>query len=463
MDLSQMIKITFMRMIKIITEVLLIVLITSNFSLFAQKPLTLKECIKYSLTNNSNIKIANYDVDISKKKISEQFGNYLPQINVSGSLDDYLKLVTQLIPAEILGGAPGTFIPITFGNKYNVTGAAQLTQKLYDPTSIYGIQSAKINKEIFSQTLQKTSEQTVFKISLVYYQTLVIQMQMNVLKSTLTASEQSLKSTELKFKNGMAKKIDVDKIRVSFNNTKSQLEQAKLSYSQSLNTLKYNMGMPVDSSMALADTTLNISKYLLANDTVHKLQMENIIDYQLGKTNISLMQINKKTYSAAYLPSLSFYGNYNFNAMRQEFNFFDRNKDWYPSSGIGLKLTIPIFDGLQRNSRVAQSELNIKIAKENLLLTEQSIKVDISNYEIQYKNALDNINREKENLDLAESVYKNTQLEYQQGAGSTLDLIQSESSYTMAQNTYFNKLLDLYIARIELEKAKGTLMKFINN
>jgi outer membrane protein TolC len=191
--------------------------------------------------------------------------------------------------------------------------------------------------------------------------------------------------------------------------------------------------------------------------------MENIIDYQLGKTNISLMQINKKTYSAAYLPSLSFYGNYNFNAMRQEFNFFDRNKDWYPSSGIGLKLTIPIFDGLQRNSRVAQSELNIKIAKENLLLTEQSIKVDISNYEIQYKNALDNINREKENLDLAESVYKNTQLEYQQGAGSTLDLIQSESSYTMAQNTYFNKLLDLYIARIELEKAKGTLMKFINN
>jgi len=288
-------------------------------------------------------------------------------------------------------------------------------------------------------------------------------MQMNVLKSTLTASEQSLKSTELKYKNGMAKKIDVDKIRVSYNNTKSQLEQAELSYSQSLNTLKYNMGMPVDSSMALADTAINTSKYLLANDTVHRLQMENIIDYQLQKTNILMMQIGKKTNLAAFQPSLSFYGNYNYNAMRQEFNFFDGGKDWYPSSGVGIKLTIPIFDGLQRNSRVAQSELNIKIAKENLLLTEQSIKVDISNYEIQYKNALDNINREKENLDLAESVYKNTQMEYQQGTGSTLDLIQSESSYMAAQNTYFNKLLDLYIARIELEKVKGTLMKFINN
>ena len=452
-----------MKLKKKLVEMLILSFLLANVSSFAQKTFTLKECIKYSLTNNGNIKIANYDVAISQKKITEQRGNYLPQINASGELDDNLKLATQLVPAEMLGGAPGAYIPITFGNKYSVTGVVQLTQKLYDPIALYGIRSAKINKEITLQTQQKTSELTVFNISLVYYQTLVIQMQMNVLKSTLTASEQSLKSTELKYINGMAKKIDVDKIRVSYNNTQSQLEQAELSYSQSLNTLKYHMGMPVDNLMALADTTINISKYLLANDTVHKLQLENIIDYQLNKTNISLMQIAKKSNLAAFQPSLSFYGNYNYNAMRQEFNFFDGSKNWYPSSAIGLKLTIPIFDGLQRNSRVAQSELNIKKAKENLLLTEQSIKVDNSNYEIQYKNALDNINREKENLDLAESVYKNTQMEYQQGTGSTLDLIQSESSYMAAQNTYFNKLLDLYIARIELEKVKGTLMKFINN
>jgi outer membrane protein TolC len=448
---------------RILMKMLILSFLLADVSSFAQKTFTLKECIKYSLTNNSNIKIANYDVAISQKKITEQFGNYLPQINASGEIDDNLKLATQLVPAEMLGGASGTYLPITFGNKYSVTGVAQLTQKVYDPIAIFGIRSAKINKEITLQNQQKTNEQTVFNISLVYYQAQVIQMQMNVLKSTLTASERSLKSTELKYKNGMAKKIDVDKIRVSYNNTRSQLEQAELSYSQSINTLKYHMGMPIDNSMALADTTINLSKYLLKNDTVHKLQLENIIDYQLIKTNISLMQIAKKSNLAAFQPSLSFYGNYNYNAMRQEFNFFDGSKDWYPSSTIGIKLTIPIFDGLQRNSKVAQSELNIKKAEENLLFTEQSIKVDNSNYEIQYKNALDNINSEKENLDLAESVYKNTQLEYQQGTGSTLDLIQSESSYMAAQNTYFNKLLDLYIARIELEKAKGTLMKFINN
>ena len=442
---------------------LITIFTTSNFSLYAQKSLTLKECIMYSLSNNSNIKIADYNVKVSQKHIDEQVGNYLPQINASGSLDDNLKLSTQLLPAEMMGGTPGTFVPVKFGNKYSVSGGVQLTQKIYDPLSLLLIKSAKTNKEISVLTQQKTSELTAYSISLIYYQTLVIQMQMNVLKSTLIASEQSLKSIELKFANGMVKKIDVDKIRVSYNNTKSLLEQAELSYFQSLNTLKYNMGMPVDSTISLADTTIDISYKLLKTDTTNKYQMENIIDYQLKKSNMSLMQIDKKAKVSAFLPSLSFYGNYNYNAQRQEFTFFDADKTWYPSSGIGIKLTIPIFDGLQRNSKLAQSELNIKIANENLVLIEQSIKVDISNYEIQYKNALDNITREKENLDLAESVYRNSQLEYQQGVGSTLDLIQSESSYMVAQNTYFNKLLNLYIACIELEKAKGNLMNFINN
>lgn len=431
-----------------------------DVSAFAQKLLTLKECINYSLNNNINIKIANYNVDISQKKVTEQIGNYLPQINVSGELDDNLILTTQLMPAEMMGGTPGTYVPVTFGNRYSLSGSVQVKQKLYDPTDINGVKSAKINKEMSVQTLQKTNEQTVFNVSLAYYQTLVIQMQINVLKSTLTASGQSLKSINLKNINGMAKKIDVDKMRVSYNNTKSQLEQAGLSYSQSLNTLKYYMGMPVDSSMAIADTTISMSNIFFYDDSKSAFEMGNIIDYQLQESNISLAQIDKKTKKAAFLPVLSFYGNFNYNAMRQEFNFFDADKDWYNSASIGLKLSVPIFDGFQRNSKLAQSELNIKVTKEKLLLTEQSIKVDITNYEIQYKNAIDNIKREKENLDLAERVYMSTQLEYNQGASSTLELIQSESSYMEAQNIYFNKLLNLYIARIELENARGTLMNF---
>lgn len=439
-----------------------LLLLATAFIVDAQKPFSLKECINYSSTNNSKVKIASYDVEASEQRIREQQGIYLPQINGSASLDDNLRLTTTLLPGE-LAGKPGEMVPITFGTKYNLAGGLQLTQKVYDRPSLIGIKSAKINNELSEQNLQKTNELTAYNISVVYYQTLVIQMQINTLKSTLKASEQSLKSILLKFENGMAKKIDVDKIRVSYNNTQSQLQQAELSYSQSLNTLKFQMGMPVESELALADTTISVSYEEFEKLDNNNFLVDNLIDYKLQKTNLSLTQVEKKRSLAAFQPTLSFYSNLNVSAMRKEFNFFEAGQNWYPSYGIGLKLAVPVFDGLQRNARVAQSELNIQKAKENIKYTEQAIKVDLSNYEIRYKNALSNIKKEKENLDLAESVFKNTQLEYQQGTGTALDLVQAESSLMVAQNTYFNKLLDLYVARIEQEKAKGTLISFINS
>jgi outer membrane protein len=62
---------------------------------------------------------------------------------------------------------------------------------------------------------------------------------------------------------------------------------------------------------------------------------------------------------------------------------------------------------------------------------------------------------------LAEDVYADTRLQYQQGTGSPLDLIQAESSLKEAQNNYTSKLFNLYSARIDLEYSKGTLKNFI--
>jgi len=433
----------------------------SSFYLQAQKPLSLKECISYSNTNNSNIKIAGYDVNISQKKVNEQIGTMLPQVDASGSYTDNLKLNTTVLPGELMG-QPGTQIPVTMGTKHNLSGSVQLNQKIFDPTFGIALNAAKISKQLSEQTLEKTSEQTAYNISITYYQTLVIEKQMNSLRATLVASEKLLESTELKHKNGMAKKVDVDKIRVSYNNTKSQLQQSELSYKQSLNTLKYQMGMPVDSSIVLLDTdlTINIQTIEIQPDS---FSVNNHIDYQLQKTNLTVSEMDKKRNMAGYLPSLSFNASYGYSAMRNKFDFTKSGGDWYPSSSIGLSLKVPIFDGLQRNAKISQSKLNIEKSMENIRLTEQSIKVELSNSEIQYRNAVDNIHSEKDNLDLAENVYKNTQLEYQQGAGSSLDLVQAESSYRESLNNYYNKLLNLYIAKINLEQSKGTLMNYINN
>jgi outer membrane protein len=432
-------------------------------SAYAQKATTLKECLDYASTNNRNLKISGYELEVSQRKVYEQMGTYLPQVNASGSLDDNLKLSKQLLPAEMFGGTPGTYKAVSFGTKYNVSAGVQVTQSIFDPQFFVSLKTVKTNKLLSEQNQKKTHESVTYNISIGFYQALIIQKQLNVLKATLDASEESLKSAELRQKNGMAKQIDVDKLRVSFNNTKSSLKQTELSYSQSLNNLKNQMGMPLDSAIVLPDAIPDITFDKMATEAVTDSTIERRSDYQILKTNMALTELDKKKSMASYLPTLSAYYNYNYNAMNQEFKFYESDQKWFNSQSIGLKISIPIFSGFQRYQRLNQAKLNIAKSQENLKLNEQSIRVQISNYEIQYRNALDNIQNESENLDLAQRVYASTQLECKQGVSKTLDLVQAESSLREAQNNYFNKLLSLYIAKIDYEQSKGNLENFINN
>jgi outer membrane protein TolC len=366
------------------------------------------------------------------------------------------------MPAEMMGGEPGTFVPITFGSKYSLSAGVQLNQKIYDPYSILNIKSVKLSNQISEVQLEQTKEETYYNICIQYFQTLVILIQKKNLENTLISSESLLKAMELKYLNGLAKKIDVDKIKVSYNNSNSQLQQIEQSYLQSVNMLKYSIGMPIDSIINI-DTTINIIDYSLELENIGDYDLSSLTSYKIQKMNLMSSQINEMKIKSTYLPTLSFYGSYNINAMRQEFNFLQSGNEWFQSYGIGLKLSVPIFNGFQKNSQLSQSKIFTQIANENLWITEQTLKVNLSNYEIQYNNVFENLNNEKENLDLANSIYVSTQNEYKEGVCSTVDLIQAENSYSTAQNNYYNKLLEYYLALIEIEKNKGTINEFINN
>ncbi|MDP4172898.1 MAG: TolC family protein [Bacteroidota bacterium] len=429
-------------------------------SVFGQK-YSLKECIEYAKQNNSNIKMAYLDAQVSDKVVDEQIGRSLPQVDISGSMDDKLNITTQLLPGELMG-KPGVFIPVKMGTKYNASAGITLTQKVFDPSIWVALKAAKLSQELSNQTIQKTDEQTTYNVGSAYYRAMVIKKQLENLKVILSVSQKNLDATEQKFQNGLSKKIDVDKIKVTFNNTNSQVQQIELSYKQALNNLKFYMGMPVESSIDLPDE-LSDNLITTTEEQTGQNYIENRIDYQIQKSSLALYEADRENNIAAYYPSLSFTANYSYQAMRQQFDIFNFQKSWYNSASIGLQISIPVFSGFKRYAKVEESGLNVLKAQENLKLTEQSIKVELSNYYIQFRNAVDNIQREKENLELAENVYKNTQIEFSQGVSSSLDLIQSESTLRETQNNYYTKLLTLYIAKLDLEKSRGNLINFINN
>jgi len=60
---------------------------------------------------------------------------------------------------------------------------------------------------------------------------------------------------------------------------------------------------------------------------------------------------------------------------------------------------------------------------------------------------------------LAGEVARITKIKYKEGVGTNNEVIDAESAYINAQTNYYAAFYDALIAKVDLDKAKGKLIK----
>jgi outer membrane protein TolC len=126
---------------------------------------------------------------------------------------------------------------------------------------------------------------------------------------------------------------------------------------------------------------------------------------------------------------------------------------WYPYTTFGLTLNVPIFSGLQRNYKIQQAKMELLKIRNREASLKQSIDLSIEQNTITFKNAIETLNSQQENLVLADKVARVTKIKYEQGVGSNIEVIDAESSLRESQVNYYNALFDAILAKIDLDKA----------
>jgi len=424
--------------------------------------LSMKDAIQFGQQNNSNIKISRYDEEIGQKVISEVKGRALPQVNGNGSFEDRLKVPLLILPSG-LGGSAAEGIPL--GKQYNTALTGEVTQMLFDPSFNVGLRAAKVSSRLNEQNTRQVIEQTSYNIASAYYQAIVVDKQLQLLRSNLINTQRTLQLTELQLQNGVAKRVDVSRLRVNASNLESQIRQAELNLEQALNQLKNQMGMPLNQAIALSDTTLTLEQDAAALASVPEDVYVNRLEYQILQSNLDLQNLDQRNISATGYPNLRAFGNYGYSGQGDTFGIFKtEGNEWvdYTTASVGVRLSIPVFDGFQRRARVQQSNLRARQLEENINLTKQNINLEVSNALTQYRNTLQRIQAEQQNVTLAQEVYGVTQLEMREGVGTTTNVVEAETALRQAQNTYITTLLNLYTARLDLERSKGTLLTYLN-
>lgn len=420
--------------------------------------LTVQQAVEYAMKNQTKIQNAELDEQIARNKAKEILGLGFPQLNGSLDVKDFLEIPTSLIPGQFFGGPPGSYIPVKFGTKYNASVGVDASQLIFSSDYFVGVQSMKVYADLMQKATARSRTETSAAVQKAYY-TVLVNAEHQMLLDTLLARFEKLKNdTRIVYENGFVEKIDADRSELAYNNLKVMQESVSRYKALSEALLKYQLGMDYAVSLVLTDK-LETVKLDTVMPLVDNFDYTQRVEFSLLQAQKRMSELQLKRDRLSYLPTLAAYGSLSTQAQRSEFDFTDTKKGWFPISLIGVRMGVPIFDGLQKHRRIQQSKLSLTKSENDMRFLKSSLELDHTSARIALVNGISTLKLRKQSQDLAMEVYNTARAKYEQGVGSSIELLQAESALNEAQNNYFNALQELLMAKVEFDRASGKLAK----
>jgi len=424
----------------------------------AQEPdtvltLSLQEAQEYAVQHNKMVRSSEYDVRAAEMSKWEVISNGLPRVDGNGSINDNLKLMTTLLPGEIIG-QPGVKVPVQFGSKYNSSYGIQATQMIFNAPYFVGIQTVKLAEKMSIQALEKSEIDIREQVINTYYLILITRESIDILNGTSENLREVYRSTKTMKEVGMAEETDVDQVLSNVRGLETNVRNMERNLEFSYNMLRFQLGVDMNTEINLG-TELDdlLEEATIDNLLESDFNIREHIDFRLTQSQVEMEELSLKNQKASILPSLSAFYSWNKNGMGDKLN----DQQWFPNSMLGFQVSVPIFASGQRYSKIRQAQINLEKARNNksmvsdqLLLQEKQLRYNLINARDQYKN-------QKENVELAYRVYQSIENKYRQGVASSLDLTQAHNNYLQAESDYISSLMDLLQTRLALDKLLNNI------
>jgi outer membrane protein TolC len=423
----------------------------------AQENWKLKECIAYGLKNNRNNTIYANQKLAADARAKQVLADYLPRVSLTSSLDNNLKLQQNVIPAGVFGPDE---MRVSLTQKFNSNSAAQLDQVIYDQSILTSLKASKYHKMEADVNIEKNQETIIYNIAAAYLQIFIYSQQLEILKSNKSTYESQMQIYNLQVSKGVTLEKDLDKVAVDYNNTLSQIRVAQSNIELAENELKFEMGFPISEPLKV-NLAGEVQDLAGLDDIAKAFSAQQRSDYKLSALNINILQIEQDRIRNGALPKLSGYARYGAVGFGNQFK--GAYDDLLPYSAVGLKLSIPFLDFYKRSAQYNEAKLNRINAEENLKLSEGKYQVEYENSHTKLLRARANVENDQRNVKLAESVFKVTDLQFQKGTTDLTDWLSTQNALRESQRNYLSSLYSYYQARIDLEKAAGTLKTFYNS
>ncbi len=416
--------------------------------------LSAEDCLKLALVNNKVLQRITEEKEIARGERLKSYSAILPTVGLTA---DYLRfdMVSSITIPAIPGLGPGG--KITMGDVDNYTVGLRVAQPIYAGGSIWAkIHAARLFSMLTDETVRAAVQDLIYMATHSYYDVLLNQHLLKISADAVRSSQAHLDNVKQRRQGGVASDFDVLRAEVELSNFQAELIRNKNAINVAKAQLLKVMGVSQDSDFTLSDELVYLSSEMTVEEAV-EAAYRNRPDLFSREFDIKYQKELLRVARSRYWPIISgFYDNTW--SKPDPHNRMDIK--WGHLWQAGLMATLPIFDGLSREGDVIVQKARLRQAQIGLIDAEETALFELTTALLSIEDAKEfvesqslNLNRAKEGLRLAEVGYK-------QGTNTQVEMIDAQAALTTARVNHYQAIYSHIIAKLDLQKAMGTLTMF---
>jgi outer membrane protein len=420
---------------------------------YAQSTLNLKQAIDIALANNSALRSDSLEILVTQSRNKELTGQMLPQVSYNGGTEYNPAIASQLIPGKLAGQPNKDYVSVPFGSRYFMRTGLDISQNIFRRDLQLQIRSSGLQNRIVTTKYNLSKEGLIYQVAATFYS---LQGTAELIRHTYNDYlnlKDVLVIVKAQYENGTVKRIDYESLEINVANKESNLNQLQTQYRDQLAYFNYLLGLPASSQTAIENIVTAKVDAFVGETSVPQRE-----DLQLAHQLIESKEEELKTIRAERLPIVrSYFRYYNqaqFNDAEKTFN----SSYWCDASTIGISISLNIFDGNRRKSRMSAAQTQLEQLKLQSDYQHQQADMELFTATQSLKNSQQQYLINKNNLALAEKVFKSRKELYSEGVTTLVELLNAETELSQSRNLYMQSMVNVQTGWLDVHKAKGTLL-----
>ncbi|MDU1891370.1 MAG: TolC family protein [Dysgonomonas sp.] len=413
----------------------------------AQVVYDLKRCIQEGLEKNYDIRIIRNEQEISDNNFTIGNAGYLPTVDLSSGYSGTSNNTKQ----ELASGETNKNSGV---NNQNLNVGVNLNWTVFDgfniQTNYNRLQELKQKGELNTRL---TIENFIADLTAEYYNYIQQNIRMKNLKSAVKLSKERLRIVEARYEIGAGSRLDLQQAKVDFNSDSSRLiKQHEVLYSS---RIALNQMMAVDNIEQLIITTDSIISFneMLNRASIWEQTMASNTFLLLSDKEKRLSVLDLKTAQSENYPYLRLNAGYGYTKNIYNTGTIDNQRNL--GLNYGVTVGFNLFSGFNRKRKQKNAKIEIEnrqLAYEQTLL---SLKSDLSNMWMAYRNNIELTNLEKENVETARENHEIAIERYKLGDLSGIELREAQNSLLEAEERLVQAEYNTKLCEISLMQISG--------